>query len=85
MLPQKPPRPLRSSIFPSFLRDSARADLARIRRLCDEAREQLSRRFDLRAFHQQVLEQGAILLGILRRQIELWISQVKDDTSPVTR
>ncbi|MGA8030320.1 MAG: DUF885 domain-containing protein [Bryobacteraceae bacterium] len=41
--------------------------------LREEARKRLGTKFDLRAFHQAVLEQGSIPLSALRASIENWI------------
>jgi uncharacterized protein (DUF885 family) len=44
-----------------------------IRRLRDEARRALGDRFELRAFHDRVLEHGSVPLGVLREEIERWV------------
>lgn len=44
-----------------------------ILRLRAEAEAQLGDRFDLRAFHDVVLGQGAVTLPVLRAQVEAWI------------
>ncbi len=44
-----------------------------IRRLRQEAEERLGSAFDLREFHQVVLEEGAIPLQVLRQRVEKWI------------
>jgi uncharacterized protein (DUF885 family) len=41
--------------------------------LRDEARQALGTRFDVRAFHDRVLENGSITLGMLREVIRHWI------------
>ena len=41
--------------------------------LRDEARRRLGSRFDMRAFHDAVLENGAVALGTLRRAVEGYI------------
>lgn len=43
-----------------------------IRRLRADAEAQLGNRFDLRAFHDAVLEQGAVPLDVLERNIKAW-------------
>lgn len=43
-------------------------------RLRREAEAKLAERFDLSKFHEVVLEQGAVSLPILRRQVEAWVS-----------
>lgn len=44
-----------------------------ILRLREEARQALGERFELRAFHDRVLEDGAVPLDMLRAKIERWI------------
>jgi uncharacterized protein (DUF885 family) len=44
--------------------------------LRDEARQALGTRFDVRAFHDRVLENGSITLGMLREVIRHWIATV---------
>jgi uncharacterized protein (DUF885 family) len=41
-------------------------------RLRDKARGQLGTRFDLRGFHEVVLEGGAMPLEVLERVVEAW-------------
>jgi uncharacterized protein (DUF885 family) len=43
-----------------------------IRRLRAEAEERLGPRFDIRRFHDRVLEAGIVPMGALRRKIERW-------------
>lgn len=43
-----------------------------IRRLRELARERQGDRFDIRAFHDRVLEDGAVPLMMLRQKIERW-------------
>lgn len=45
-----------------------------ILRLRHEAEQRLGARFDLRAFHDVVLGQGAVTLPVLRAQVEAWIA-----------
>jgi uncharacterized protein (DUF885 family)/pimeloyl-ACP methyl ester carboxylesterase len=45
-----------------------------ILRLREQARAALGPRFDLRAFHDRVLEDGALTLPMLRAKIERWIA-----------
>jgi uncharacterized protein (DUF885 family) len=40
-----------------------------------KAKESLGRRFDLKEFHDRVLENGAVTLAVLREQIERWIAR----------
>jgi len=44
-----------------------------IRRLRDFAEEELGERFDLRAFHDRVLENGSVTLPMLEESIEAWV------------
>jgi uncharacterized protein (DUF885 family) len=44
-----------------------------IRRLRDFAEERLGERFDLRAFHDRVLENGSVTLPMLEESIEAWV------------
>jgi uncharacterized protein (DUF885 family) len=46
-----------------------------IRRLREQARAALGDRFDIRAFHDRILEDGAVPLVMLREKIERWIEQ----------
>jgi uncharacterized protein (DUF885 family) len=50
-----------------------------IRRLRALAEERLGDRFDIRAFHDRVLEDGSVPLGLLREKIERWL-----DNSPAS-
>ncbi len=45
-----------------------------ITRLREDAMRKLGSRFDLRRFHDRVLENGSIPLPVLRRKIEAWIA-----------
>ena len=44
-----------------------------IRRLRAFAEQRLGARFDIRAFHDHVLENGAVPLPLLRAAIEQWV------------
>ena len=44
-----------------------------IERLRQEAEKRLGPRFDIREFHDRVLENGAVPLPLLRSHIESWI------------
>ncbi|MGB0596355.1 MAG: DUF885 domain-containing protein [Rubripirellula sp.] len=48
-----------------------------IRRMRLEAEQRLGERFDIRAFHDKVLEAGSIPLPLLRSRIEEWIAGVE--------
>lgn len=46
-----------------------------IRRLREQAERTLGRRFDVRAFHDQVLDDGSVPLPLLREKITRWLAQ----------
>jgi uncharacterized protein (DUF885 family) len=46
-----------------------------ILRLREEARQKLGAKFDLRAFHDEVVGSGPLPLGVLHSQVESWISE----------
>ena len=46
-------------------------------KLRDEARKELGPKFDLRAFHDEVVDSGALPLDILEQRTEAWIAQQK--------
>jgi uncharacterized protein (DUF885 family) len=48
-----------------------------ILRLRDKARAELGSKFDIRAFHDEVLGAGALPLDVLDERINAWIAQVK--------
>jgi uncharacterized protein (DUF885 family) len=48
-----------------------------IRRLRDMAKEKLGDRFDIRAFHDRVLEDGSVPLVMLRQKIERWAAETR--------
>jgi uncharacterized protein (DUF885 family) len=45
--------------------------------LRQKAHDELGARFDLRAFHQEVLDHGALPLPVLEQLIDDWIARVK--------
>jgi uncharacterized protein (DUF885 family) len=51
--------------------------------LRDEAKQRLGNRFDIRAFHDAVLSNGAVSLPMLHRQVEDWI--VAQENAPAAR
>jgi uncharacterized protein (DUF885 family) len=51
-------------------------DLA-IRSLRRQAEERLGGRFDIRAFHDRVLENGAVTLPMLAVEVERWVQAVR--------
>ena len=48
-----------------------------IQRLRKQAEDQLGARFDIKAFHDQVLDTGALPLPVLEAKINRWIAAVK--------
>lgn len=50
-----------------------------ILRLREQARVALGERFDIRSFHDQVLEDGPVTLAMLRAKIERWIGTQRHD------
>jgi prolyl oligopeptidase len=49
-----------------------------IRKLRAEAERALGPRFDLRAFHDALLEQGALPLDLLRARVERWVAETQE-------
>lgn len=49
-----------------------------ILKLRDEARSELGDKFDIRAFHDEVLGSGPLPLGVLHSQVEAWIAQQQE-------
>jgi uncharacterized protein (DUF885 family) len=49
----------------------------KILELRDRAKKALSDKFDLRAFHDQVLDSGALPLDVLSERIDAWIARQK--------
>ena len=56
------------------LRDFVLQDTAHLRR---EAETELGIRFDVRAFHAQVLDSGALPLAVLEDKVHRWIAREK--------
>jgi uncharacterized protein (DUF885 family) len=54
-----------------------------IQRLRRKAEAELGPRFDVREFHAQVLNTGALPLAILEQKIDRWIAAVKSGAAPV--
>lgn len=48
-----------------------------IQRLRKKAEAELGPRFDVRAFHEQVLDSGALPLGVLEAKVDRWIAATK--------
>jgi uncharacterized protein (DUF885 family) len=49
----------------------------KISELRTESEQQLGDRFDVRAFHDIVLGSGAVPLGVLEKNVRVWITQTK--------
>ena len=47
--------------------------------LREEAEERLGEKFDIREFHNRILENGAVPLGAMRSHVEEWIEEVESD------
>ena len=45
-----------------------------ILKLRDEAKKQLGEKFDLKAFHDEILNGGAMPLDLLQERVEAWIN-----------
>src|SRR5438105_15411734 len=52
-----------------------------ILKLRDEAKAQLGHKFDLRAFHDEILNGGAMPLELMQERVQTWI---KDQTAKLT-
>jgi len=50
--------------------------------LRERAEQQLAARFDVRAFHDQVLGEGAVPLEILEQRIKDWVRVQKTPGAP---
>lgn len=57
----------------------------RILALRQKAQQALGNRFDIRQFHQAVLDQGPMPLAVLERQIDGWIARVNATPAPASR
>jgi uncharacterized protein (DUF885 family) len=51
-----------------------------IRKLRDEAKAQLGSKFDIKAFHDEVLNGGSMPLDLLQERVERWIKAQKPAT-----
>ncbi|MFL6515259.1 MAG: DUF885 domain-containing protein [Chthoniobacterales bacterium] len=52
-----------------------------IRKLRDEAKQQLGAKFDIKAFHDEILNGGAMPLDLLQERVERWIKQQAANTA----
>lgn len=77
----QPPGKIRSEIRRYLVNPgqatSYKVGMVRILALRDEARAQLGPRFDLKAFHAQVLDAGALPLSVLDARVRTWIASRK--------
>jgi uncharacterized protein (DUF885 family) len=55
-------------------------DILRLRQL---AQDELGKRYDVRAFHDEILNGGALPLDLLDQRVMAWIAQQKSVTAPV--
>ena len=46
--------------------------------LRDRAQKALGAKFDIRAFHDQVIDSGALPLDVLEQRIDAWIAKSRD-------
>jgi uncharacterized protein (DUF885 family) len=56
-----------------------------ILKLRDEAKAQLGEKFDIKAFHDEVLNGGAMPLKLLQERVEAWIKQQASKTASASR
>ena len=49
--------------------------MMKILELRKRAQEQLGERFDIRSFHDRILEEGALPLNLMEQKIDNWISE----------
>ena len=73
----------RIAVWPGSMVSYGAGELT-IRRLRSRAQTELGERFDLRAFHELVLSQGAITLSMLTELVGRWIDTQKQQPSPAT-
>ncbi len=52
-----------------------------IRKLRDEAKAQLGPKFDLKAFHDEILDGGAMPLDLLQERVKRWINEQRSKTT----
>jgi uncharacterized protein (DUF885 family) len=56
-----------------------------ILKLRDEAKTQLGEKFDLKAFHDEILNGGAMPLDLLQERVEAWVKEQASKTASSTR
>jgi uncharacterized protein (DUF885 family) len=49
--------------------------MLKILELRKRAKEQLGERFDIRIFHDRILEEGALPLNLMEAKIDAWIAE----------
>jgi uncharacterized protein (DUF885 family) len=53
--------------------------------LRDEAKTQLGEKFDLKAFHDEILNGGSMPLDLLKQRVEAWIKDQASKTASSSR
>jgi uncharacterized protein (DUF885 family) len=56
-----------------------------ILKLREEAKTQLGNKFDIKAFHDEILNGGAMPLDLLQERVEAWIKEQTSKTASSTR
>jgi uncharacterized protein (DUF885 family) len=56
-----------------------------ILKLRDEAKAQLGNKFDIKAFHDEILNGGAMPLDLLQERVEAWIKEQASKTASSSR
>jgi uncharacterized protein (DUF885 family) len=51
--------------------------MIRIQQLREKAKTELGTKFDIRAFHDVVLDGGSVPLGVLEKKVDRWIAKTK--------
>jgi hypothetical protein len=59
-----------------------RSRLFEILKLRQHAKDQLGDKFDIRAFHDEVLDGGALPMDVFKERIEDWIALQKTHSAP---
>jgi uncharacterized protein (DUF885 family) len=56
-----------------------------ILKLRDEAKAQLGNKFDIKAFHDEILNGGAMPLDLLQERVEAWIKEQASKTASTSQ
>jgi uncharacterized protein (DUF885 family) len=56
-----------------------------IRKLRDEAKQQLGSNFDIKTFHDEILNGGAMPLDLLQARVERWIKTQMPQNASVAK